>query len=436
LRFPLGASIFTMNRFAFGLSALCVVPLASGCGLYITSAPAPDPTPKPPTSPLEYPFDPAQGIGLAGASGNKGLALNGTATPGLPTSFRAADVVFAPRSSGDTANYTPLLVLQSASTDAKGVVNLGTSDTNNPVRLAGVIVPAPGTPGYEEALQATRNWAQGQPTILGAPGATAAPGVAAAPGATPAKTALPATTTPSQPVNARGTATISVVPAAGATATATLAPGATPAPVYGPSQSLDVYEDPKYPIDSQNRRLVQVFFKSGKATKTVPAGTSLSLNRMLIRAGWAVVDLYSPTSFDQQSWLLDESYARKLKLGLWKYGATLQQRPPVESTGTGALSNIAILPGSGTGTAKVPGTGTTVRGSAPAPTATATLAPGTTPVVTDTPTPAPEPRLPSGSKVAIGSSTTSVLPPASGTSAAPAAAATSAPGGPPRGNAG
>jgi len=425
-----------MNRFAFGL--LVLVPLAGGCGkpLYITSAPDPDPTPKPPAPPLEYPFDPNQGIGLAGASGNKGLALNGTATPGLPASFRAADVVFAPRSSGDTANYTPLLVLQSASTDAKGVVNLGTSDTNNPVRLAGVIVPAPGTPGYEEALQATRNWAQGQPTILGAPGATAAPGVAGAPGATPAKTALPATATPTPIAGTRGTAMISVVPAAGAAATATLAPGGAPAPVYGPSQSLDVYEDPKYPIDSQNRRLVQVFFKSGKATKTVLAGTSLSLNRMLIRAGWAVVDLYSPTSFDQQSWLLDESYARKLRLGLWKYGATLQQRAPVESTGTGVLSNIPITLGSGTGTAKVPGTGTTVRGSAPAPTATATLAPGATPVVTDTPTPAPIPRLPSGSKVTIGSSTTSVLPPASSTSAAPAASASAAPGGPRGGNLG
>jgi len=425
-----------MNRIAFGLSALCVVPLASGCGLYITSAPAPEPTPKPPKPPLEYPFDPAQGVGLAGAPTSKGLALNGTATPGLPASFRAADVVFAPRTSGDTANYTPLLVLQSASTDAKGAVSLGTSDVNNPVRLAGVIVPAPGTPGYEEALQATRNWAQGQPIVVGAPGATAAPGIAAAPGATSGRAATAKTATPTPTTGALGTATISVVPAAGATATATLAPGATPAPVYGPSQSLDVYEDPKYPIDTQNRRLVQVFFKSGKATKTVPAGTSLSLNRMLIRSGWAVVDLYSPTSFDQQSWLLDESYARKLKLGLWKYGATLQQRPPVESTGTGVLSNIPILPGSSTGTAKVPGTGTTVRGSAPAPTATATLAPGATPIVTDTPTATPEPRLPSGSKVTIGSSTTTVLPPASNSAAAPAAAATGAPGGPPGGNQG
>jgi len=404
-----------MNRFAFGLLALVLVPLASGCGLYITAPPAPDPTPKPPKPPLEYPFDPNQGVGLAGAPSSKGLALNGTGSPGLPTSFRAADVVFAPRSSGDTANYTPLLVLQSASTDAKGVVNLGVSDVNNPVRLAGVIVPAPGTPGYEEALQATRNWAQGQPVVVGAPGATA---------------------TPSQPVNARGTATISVVPVAGATSVATLAPGATPAPVYGPSQSLDVYEDPKYPIDSQNRRLVEVFFKSGKATKTVPAGTLLSLNRMLIRAGWAVVDLYSPTSFDQQAWLLDESYARKLKVGLWKYGATLQQRPPVESTGTGALSNIAIIVGSGTGTAKVPGTGTTVRGSAPTPTPTATLAPGATPIAIDTPTPTPQPRLSSGSTVTRGSSTTSVLPPASNSAGAPSSAAPSAPSGAPKGSAG
>lgn len=386
-----------MNRFAFGLSLLAFVPLSGGCGLYITAPPTPAPIPPPAKKPLQYPFDATQGIGLAGAPTDKGLALNGA--PRLPTSFRAADVVFAPRSSSDTANYTPLLVLQSTSTDAQGnVIPSGTADVNNPVRLAGVIVPAPNTPGYEEALQATRNWAQGQP---GALGAKPAPGAAPVRGTTPLAIA---SARPGQVGTARGTATISVAPPTGAsratTGTRATAAGAaaagsvaaTPATAYIASQALDVYEDPKYPIDSENRRLVQVFFKSVNATKAVPAGTLLSLGRMLIRSGWAVVDLYSPTAFDQQSWLLDESYARGRKLGLWRYGVALQQRLPEISTGTGALSSIPVVVGA-SGTGAVASAGRTQRGS----------------------TPAAFPRVVagSGSRVQRGRSNTAVLPPPS-----------------------
>lgn len=354
-----------MNHFTLGLSLLVFAPLCGGCGLYITAPPTPEPTPRPPKKPLQYPFDPAQGVGLTGAPTDKGLAMNGA--PGFPVSFRAADVVFAPRSSNDTANFTPLLILQPMTADAQGNATVpGTADVNNPVRLAGVIVPAPNTPGYEEALQATRNWAQGQPVVVGAPGATPLPGTVPVPGTTRTATATATPVASAGKTGAtRATATISVVtPGAGARATGTAVPVA-----YIASQPLDVYQDPKYPIDSENRRLVEVFFKSVNATKAVPVGAQLSLNRMLIRSGWAVVDLYSPTAFDQQSWLLDESYARRRKLGLWRYGVALQQRLPEVSTGTGAQSSISIIAGTiGTpsGTTILPGAGTTRRGPATA----------------------------------------------------------------------
>lgn len=399
-----------MNRFAFGLSLLVLVPLSGGCGLYITSPPEPAPIPTPVPTPGPFPFDETQGVGLSGAPTNKGLALNGA--PPLPTSFRAADVIFAPRSSTDTANYTPLLILQSVNTDAKGNSILGAADVTNPVRLAGVIVPGPGTPGYEEALQATRNWAQGQPVVVGAPGA---------PSAKTTPTPAPAKGTASS-----GTATIAVVPSSGTKGGAAIAPSTA----YIASQPLDVFYDPKYPIDSENRRLVQAFFvsKGGgsafytpeevaalnaqaaqeaaankqpapapltvvkKSPPLIKAGTALSINRMLIRSGWAVVDLYSPTSFDQQSWLLDESYARKRRLGLWRYGVALQQRVPVVSTGTGAQSSIPVtVGGPGTPVIAVPGAGQTGRGAVPAQIPRVTTG--------------------SGSSVVRGSSSTAVLPP-------------------------
>jgi hypothetical protein len=420
---------FAMNRSAFGLSllGLALAPLSGGCGLYVTTPPTPAPVPTPVPTPGPYPFDETQGVGLNGAPTDKGLPQNGAT--GLPTSFRAADVVFAPRSSTDTANYTPLLVLQSVNTDAKGNAILGTAEVNNPVRLAGVIVPAPNTPGYEEALQATRNWAQGQPVVVGAPGA---PSLKVTP--TPA---------PARGTAAGGTATISALPSGTALPLGTARGVATTSSVaYIASQPLDVFQDPKYPIDSENRRLVQAFFTSkggGSAfytpeevaalnaeaaqsaapgtgrtqtqaasprltvAKTSPplikAGTALSINRMLIRSGWAVVDLYSPTSFDQQAWLLDESYARKRRLGLWRYGVALQQRVPEVSTGTGALSTIPVTVGT-TGT--VPGGGKTRRG----------------------PATAASPRIRSGSSIARGRSSRAVLPPAS-TAPATGAAATS-----------
>lgn len=381
-----------------------LLPLLGGCGsFYVLKGPEPEPAIVLPPTPGPYPFDPAQGTTLSGGS-DKGKPLNGVATGGvqtLPSAFRAADVVFAPRTSTDTANFTPLLVLQPIYLDAQNnVTSLGTTDTNNPYRLAGVIVPAPNTPGYLEALQAMRNWAQGQPEVINPAQLKAGAGAAGA-GATAIPTPRP-TVSPA----ARGTATISVAPSA------TPRPGAVGAtPVaYIASQNLDVYEDPRYPIDSENRRLVQVFFKSVNGSKDIPKGTSLSLNRLMVRSGWAVVDLYSPTSFDQQTWLLDEAYARERKLGLWGYGIALQQRPPAIASGSGAGSSISVITGVSPAPGAVPDAGRAVRGAAPTATPVPNLA--ITPVATAT----QEPRLRSGTTVVIGGGGPSVKLPAPSTS--------------------
>ena len=106
-------------------------------------------------------------------------------------------------------------------------------------------------------------------------------------------------------------------------------------------QDLDVEIDPVYPTDTDNKRRVQIFFKGRSgATKD----QRLSLNRMMVRSGFAVVDLYSPTSLDQQQWLYDETYAREHNLGLWKTDVfrQLQQRVKLPSKGTGAQSKVTV----------------------------------------------------------------------------------------------
>ena len=106
-------------------------------------------------------------------------------------------------------------------------------------------------------------------------------------------------------------------------------------------QDLDVDIDPVFPTDTDNKRRVQIFFTARDAPYT---GQRISLNRILVRSGFAVVDLYSPTSFDQNQWLYDETFAREGNLGLWKTDAfrRLQQRVKLPSKGTAARSNITI----------------------------------------------------------------------------------------------
>lgn len=105
---------------------------------------------------------------------------------------------------------------------------------------------------------------------------------------------------------------------------------------------LEVEGDSQYPTDLQGRRVVQIYFKgTGKET----TGKKLNLNRMLVRSGFAVVDLHQASSIHHEKWFNDEQYARLRRdpndanpvlekrkpapLGLWKLGILLAQRPPV-----------------------------------------------------------------------------------------------------------
>jgi len=102
-------------------------------------------------------------------------------------------------------------------------------------------------------------------------------------------------------------------------------------------QQLDVDQDKRYPTDLKDRPRIQVFFKgrSGE-TKDKP----LLLNRMMVRSGYAIVDIFAPTTLDNKGWLNDEQYARKQTnpltkmpgLGLWAWNPSplvvLGQRLP------------------------------------------------------------------------------------------------------------
>lgn len=142
-------------------------------------------------------------------------------------------------------------------------------------------------------------------------------------------------------------------------------------------QDLDVDIDPVFPTDTDNKRRVQVFFK---ARDEPYKDQRMSLNRMLVRSGYAIVDLYSPTSFDQNQWLYDETFARQNNLGLWKTDTfrQLQQRVKLPSTGSGSKSSVNVQ--------------TNV---APAPALVAPGAPGsTTTTTTTTANPAASPAAP------------------------------------------
>src|SRR5690606_21943903 len=86
-------------------------------------------------------------------------------------------------------------------------------------------------------------------------------------------------------------------------------------------RQLTIQQDPKYPVDLQSLPRVQVFFPGTGANQ----GVNLNLNRMMVRSGYAVVDLLEPTIFDTKGWLNDEEYARRQRAGLWKH-IVLQNR--------------------------------------------------------------------------------------------------------------
>lgn len=106
-------------------------------------------------------------------------------------------------------------------------------------------------------------------------------------------------------------------------------------------EDLLVEVDAKYPLDLENRRMVQIYFNPTKTNATsrsalsAPSGVQWNLNRMLVHTGYAVVDLYGATSIDVHKWLNDEEFAKtyidqksgKLKpLGLWGMGIVMPQR--------------------------------------------------------------------------------------------------------------
>lgn len=97
---------------------------------------------------------------------------------------------------------------------------------------------------------------------------------------------------------------------------------------------LKVDEDKKFPLDLDGRNIVQIVIKSevnskapgGAVTKTEE---TRPFNQVLVRAGYAFVDLITPTSFDYKAWVVDEEYARGVRMeskqpgppaGLWARG--------------------------------------------------------------------------------------------------------------------
>jgi endonuclease YncB( thermonuclease family) len=141
-------------------------------------------------------------------------------------------------------------------------------------------------------------------------------------------------------------------------------------------RKLTIEQDPKYPVDfdepdldrvgAKSARRVQIFFEGGGGD----AKTSLNLNRMMIRSGYAVVDEHEPTIFDVKGWLNDEEYARRNRLGLWKLGIVLNQRvPPPAPPKAGAPKAAPGKPG----TVPVPAAATTTT------TTTTATAPSTPP---------------------------------------------------------
>ena len=93
------------------------------------------------------------------------------------------------------------------------------------------------------------------------------------------------------------------------------------------NQDVDVEQEPRFGQDfnANSRRVVQVYYTQRGGAQN---GQKMLLNRMLVRLGYAVVDLNAPTSFPTKAWLNDEAFAREKKYGLWGLGITLAQRVP------------------------------------------------------------------------------------------------------------
>lgn len=79
-------------------------------------------------------------------------------------------------------------------------------------------------------------------------------------------------------------------------------------------RKLDVEQDSKFQITLDNRKVVQITFAGTKKL----AGQTVSFNQLLVRSGYAWVDLTSISSFNYKLWVADEEYARAIRVGLSK----------------------------------------------------------------------------------------------------------------------
>ncbi|MEO6907879.1 MAG: thermonuclease family protein [Abditibacteriaceae bacterium] len=222
--------------------------LLSGCNVIRR----PQPVPVPPVPPAPKP-----GIFNSTDYVTHGVALNVANDPNLPDYFDVTRV--------DAADLLWLRSVDSTTINNQPQLEYGTADV---VRLAGIVTPQKGQPGWHEAVQTVQNWTLGQ--------------------------------------------------------------------------KLTVEQDPQYPLDTQHRRRVQVFFMGREGGPL--AGQTLDLNRMLIRSGYAVVDLTQPTIFNTQGWLNDEQYARGRNLGLWGMGILLDHRLPLPLVTSTPSSNSGTAP--------------------------------------------------------------------------------------------
>lgn len=278
-------------------ATLAVLPFfAAGCSALLGEVQPPTPVKRVPV-PTEPIFDPNENI-------TKGLAL-----PGV---WRMVAV-----------NSGELVTVQSVTTVKNGTAEVKRYGVPETMRLAGIVAPAPGQPGYESTTKKINQWLSGK-------------------------------------------------------------------------DDLTIEQDGKWPVDLENHRMVQIYFKPG--TKGRESET-WNLNRMLIHTGYAVTDMVSATSIDLQKFLLDEMFARQFidpktgkrkPLGLWALGIVIPTRESVSGPpGVPALVN-GIRPGATTTTrinATVSGataTGTTTTSTT---TATSSAPVGNAPIRGVTPTP-------------------------------------------------
>ena len=121
------------------------------------------------------------------------------------------------------------------------------------------------------------------------------------------------------------------------------------------NQDVDVEQEPRFGQDfnANSRRIVQVYYTQRGGAMN---GQKMLLNRMMVRLGYAVVDLNAPISFPTKSWLNDEAFARSKKLGLWGLGIVLGQRVP--TSGPLAQAAQSLVPADMTaGAAAAPAAG-------------------------------------------------------------------------------